>query len=131
MKKRILAAVLASASILGAVAGCSSNATSSAGSSTTDSSKTENSSKTEDSSKTDDSSNAGTSDKFTLKEGEGKTLNIAVWNEEFKNYFCGLNNIDLHLDCGFCEFAVKYVNGANYGCFRLINILDCSRWRIY
>lgn len=54
MKKRILAAVLASASILGAVAGCSSNATSSAGSSTTDSSK---------------------------------TLNIAVWNEEFKNYF--------------------------------------------
>lgn len=30
MKKRILAAVLASASILGAVAGCSSNATSSA-----------------------------------------------------------------------------------------------------
>ncbi len=87
MKKRILAAVLASASILGAVAGCTSNATSSAGSSTTDSSKTENSSKTEDSSKTDDSSNAGTSDKFTLKEGEGKTLNIAVWNEEFKNYF--------------------------------------------
>ena len=75
MKKRILAAVLASASILGAVAGCSSNATSSAGSSTTDSSKT------------DDSSNAGTSDKFTLKEGEGKTLNIAVWNEEFENYF--------------------------------------------
>lgn len=81
MKKRILAAVLASASILGAVAGCSSNATSSAGSSTTDSSKTE------ESSKTDDSSNAGTSDKFTLKEGEGKTLNIAVWNEEFENYF--------------------------------------------
>ena len=81
MKKRILAAVLASASILGAVAGCSSNATSSAGSSTTDSSKTE------DSSKTDDSSNAGTSDKFTLKEGEGKTLNIAVWNEEIENYF--------------------------------------------
>ena len=75
MKKRILAAVLASASILGAVAGCSSNATSSAGSSTTDSSKTE------------DSSNAETSDKFTLKEGEGKTLNIAAWNEEFENYF--------------------------------------------
>ena len=47
MKKRILAAVLASASILGAVAGCSSNnATSSTGSdasSTTDSSKTEDS----------------------------------------------------------------------------------------
>lgn len=92
MKKRILAAVLASASILGAVAGCSSNnATSStasssdATSSATDSSKTEDS-KTEDS-KTEDSSNAGTSDKFTLKEGEGKTLNIAVWNEEFMNYF--------------------------------------------
>ena len=92
MKKRILAAVLASASILGAVAGCSSNnATSSkasssdATSSATDSSKTEDS-KTEDS-KTEDSSNAGTSDKFTLKEGEGKTLNIAVWNEEFENYF--------------------------------------------
>ena len=45
MKKRILAAVLASASILGAVAGCSSNATSSAGSSTTDSSKTDESSR--------------------------------------------------------------------------------------
>lgn len=92
MKKRILAAVLASASILGAVAGCSSNnATSSkasssdATSSATESSKTEDS-KTEDS-KTEDSSNAGTSDKFTLKEGEGKTLNIAVWNEEFENYF--------------------------------------------
>lgn len=91
MKKRILAAVLASASILGAVAGCSSNnATSStasssdATSSATDSSKTEES-KTEDS-KTEDSKTE-TSDKFTLKEGEGKTLNIAVWNEEFKNYF--------------------------------------------
>ena len=91
MKKRILAAVLASASILGAVAGCSSNnATSSkasssdATSSATESSKTEES-KTEDS-KTEDSKTE-TSDKFTLKEGEGKTLNIAVWNEEFKNYF--------------------------------------------
>ena len=45
MKKRILAAVLASASILGAVAGCSSNnatsSTASDASSTTDSSKTE------------------------------------------------------------------------------------------
>lgn len=52
MKKRILAAVLASASILGAVAGCSSNnatsSTASDASSTTDSSKTEDS-KTEDS----------------------------------------------------------------------------------
>lgn len=91
MKKRILAAVLASASILGAVAGCSSNnATSSkasssdATSSATEESKTEES-KTEDS-KTEDSKTE-TSDKFTLKEGEGKTLNIAVWNEEFKNYF--------------------------------------------
>lgn len=91
MKKRILAAVLASASILGAVAGCSSNnatsttsSTSDATSSATESSKTEES-KTEDS-KTEDSKTE-TSDKFTLKEGEGKTLNIAVWNEEFKNYF--------------------------------------------
>lgn len=96
MKKRILAAVLASASILGAVAGCSSNnatsttsSSSDATSSATESSKTEES-KTEDS-KTEDSktedSKTETSDKFTLKEGEGKTLNIAVWNEEFKNYF--------------------------------------------
>ena len=91
MKKRILAAVLASASILGAVAGCSSNnatsttsSTSDATSSATEESKTEDS-KTEDS-KTEDSKTE-TSDKFTLKEGEGKTLNIAVWNEEFKNYF--------------------------------------------
>lgn len=91
MKKRILAAVLASASILGAVAGCSSNnatsttsSTSDATSSATEESKTEES-KTEDS-KTEDSKTE-TSDKFTLKEGEGKTLNIAVWNEEFKNYF--------------------------------------------
>lgn len=91
MKKRILAAVLASASILGAVAGCSSNnATSSASSSDATSSATEESktedSKTEDSS-TSDESKTETSDKFTLKEGEGTTLNIAVWNEEFKNYF--------------------------------------------
>lgn len=86
MKKRILAAVLASASILGAVAGCSSNNATSTTSSTSDatSSATEES-KTEES-KTEDSKTE-TSDKFTLKEGEGKTLNIAVWNEEFKNYF--------------------------------------------
>ena len=77
MKKRILAAVLASASILGAVAGCSSNATSSAGSSTTDSSKTEDS-KTDDS-KTDDSS--------TTPKAQGKVLNIYAWNEEFKGFF--------------------------------------------
>ena len=82
MKKRILAAVLASASILGAVAGCSSNNATSSTASSSDAT-----SSATDSSKTEDSSNAGTSDKFTLKEGEGKTLNIAVWNEEFKNYF--------------------------------------------
>lgn len=68
MKKRILAAVLASASILGAVAGCSSNATSSAGSSTTDSSKTENSSKT------DDSSNAGIPISSHLRKAKARLL---------------------------------------------------------
>lgn len=76
MKKRILAAVLATASILGAVAGCSSNnATSSTGS---DASSTTDSSKTEDS-KTDDSS--------TTPKAQGKVLNIYAWNEEFKGFF--------------------------------------------
>lgn len=84
MKKRILAAVLASASILGAVAGCSSNnATSSTGSdasSTTDSSKTEDS-KTESSS-TDESSKSD----VELKDDDD-TLTILAWesNSDIQN----------------------------------------------
>lgn len=71
MKKRILAAVLASASILGAVAGCSSNATSSAAS---DASSTTDSSKTEDSSKSDESKTEATE----LKD-DGDKLTILAW----------------------------------------------------
>ena len=82
MKKRILAAVLATASILGTVAGCQSETTSSTAptesntSSTTDS-KTES---TEDS-KTSEENNGGTTTE------EGKVLNIYAWNEEFKGFF--------------------------------------------
>ena len=71
MKKRILAAVLASASILGAVAGCSSNnATSSTASSSDATSSATDSSKTEDS-KTEDSKTEATElkddgDKLTI-----------------------------------------------------------------
>lgn len=85
MKKRILAAVLASASILGAVAGCSSNnATSSTGSdasSTTDSSKTEDS-KTESSSTPDNNSKAD----VELKDDDD-TLTILAWesNSDIQN----------------------------------------------
>ena len=72
MKKRILAAVLASASILGAVAGCSSNnATSSTAS---DASSTTDSSKTEDSSKSDESKAEATE----LKD-DGDKLTILAW----------------------------------------------------
>lgn len=87
MKKRILAAVLATASILGAVTACDSTSTSSTpapdNSSATEDSKTEDS-KTEDS-KTEDS-------KVESSEGgetaaEGKVLNIWTWNEEYKNFF--------------------------------------------
>ncbi len=76
MKKRILAAVLATASILGTVAGCASETTSSTA--PTDSSTA--SSTTEDS-KTDESS------KEDEKKEEGKVLNIYAWNEEFKGFF--------------------------------------------
>lgn len=80
MKKRILAAVLASASILGAVAGCSSNnATSSTGSSTTDSSKTEDSSKTDDSSKNEESKNEESKTEATELKDDGDKLTILAW----------------------------------------------------
>ena len=80
MKKRILAAVLATASILGTVAGCQSTPATSTTDSKTDSttsSKTEES-KTEES-KTEES-------KEEQKEA-GKVLNIYAWNEEFKGFF--------------------------------------------
>ena len=96
MKKRILAAVLASASILGAVSGCQSKSSTSSGTSSTgaDSSTASTSEATSSeasTTSTEESSQGGesttTDGKLTLKEGEGTVLNIAVWNEEFKGHF--------------------------------------------
>lgn len=101
MKKRILAALLASAAVL-SFAGCSSNTTSSstpadsssaADSSAADSSTPaadESSSAVEESSapaaEADDSAKtAGTG--ITVSESEGKVFNIYAWNEEFKGFF--------------------------------------------
>lgn len=101
MKKRILAALLASAAVL-SFAGCSSNTTSSstpadsssaADSSAADSSTPaadESSSAAEESSapaaEADDSAKtAGTG--ITVSESEGKVFNIYAWNEEFKGFF--------------------------------------------
>lgn len=84
MKKRILAAVLASASILGAVAGCSSNnATSSTGS---DASSTTDSSKSEDS-KTDSSSTNDESKTDVELKDDDDTLTILAWesNSDIQN----------------------------------------------
>ena len=90
MKKRILAALLASAAVL-SFAGCSSNTTSS--STPADSSTPaadESSSAVEESSapaaEADDSAKtAGTG--ITVSESEGKVFNIYAWNEEFKGFF--------------------------------------------
>ena len=99
MKKRILAALLASAAVL-SFAGCSSNTTSSStpaadnSSSAADESSTpaadESSSAAEESStpaaEADDSAKtAGTG--ITVSESEGKVFNIYAWNEEFKGFF--------------------------------------------
>ena len=101
MKKRILAALLASAAVL-SFAGCSSNKTSSSKpsdySSAADSSAAdyittaadESSSAVEESSapaaEADDSAKtAGTG--ITVSESEGKVFNIYAWNEEFKGFF--------------------------------------------
>ena len=75
MKKRILAAVLATASILGTVAGCESTPATSSG-------NTE--SKNDTSSTTSESKDEGKEDE---KKEEGKVLNIYAWNEEFKGFF--------------------------------------------
>jgi hypothetical protein len=74
MKKRILAAVLATASILGTVAGCASETTSSTA--PTDSTT---------SSKTEESKDEGSKEQEKVE--EGKVLNIYAWNEEFKGFF--------------------------------------------
>ena len=99
MKKRILAALLASAAVL-SFAGCSSNTTSSStpaadnSSSAADESSTpaadDSSSAAEESStpaaEADDSvKTAGTG--ITVSESEGKVFNIYAWNEEFKGFF--------------------------------------------
>lgn len=78
MKKRILAAVLATASILGAVSGCNDTPAVSSGSG-------------EETSKAEGSGDA-TSDSEESKDkvnpaDEGKVLNIWAWNEEFKGFF--------------------------------------------
>lgn len=75
MKKRILAAVLATASILGTVAGCESTPATSSG-------NTE--SKNDTSSTTSESKDEGKEDE---KKEEGKVLNIYAWNDEFKGFF--------------------------------------------
>ncbi|MBS7398088.1 MAG: hypothetical protein KIG32_06685 [Ruminiclostridium sp.] len=76
MKKRILAAVLASASILGAVAGCSSNATSGASSTASGN----------NSSTAGGDSTASENSVVDTKE-QGKVFNIYAWNQEFKGFF--------------------------------------------
>ena len=100
MKKRILAALLASAAVL-SFAGCSSNTTSSStpadSSSAADSSAADSSTPADESSsvaeessapaaEADDSAKtAGTG--ITVRESEGKVFNIYAWNEEFKGFF--------------------------------------------
>ena len=100
MKKRILAALLASAAVL-SFAGCSSNTTSSStpadSSSAADSSAADSSTPADESSsvaeesstpaaEADDSvKTAGTG--LTVSESEGKVFNIYAWNEEFKGFF--------------------------------------------
>ena len=100
MKKRILAALLASAAVL-SFAGCSSNTTSSStpadSSSAADSSAADSSTPADESSsaveessapaaEADDSAKtAGTG--ITVSESEGKVFNIYAWNEEFKGFF--------------------------------------------
>ncbi len=99
MKKRILAALLASAAVL-SFAGCSSNTTSSStpaadnSSSAADESSTpaadDSSSAAEESSTpaaeaNDSAKTAGTG--ITVSESEGKVFNIYAWNEEFKGFF--------------------------------------------
>lgn len=107
MKKRLLAALVASATVL-SFAGCSSNTTSSS-TPAADSSTTEDSTPAADNSTADDSdatSDDVTSDNtastgiaaatdaqkaagtgITLSETEGKVFNIYAWNEEFKGFF--------------------------------------------
>ncbi|MBP3922766.1 MAG: carbohydrate ABC transporter substrate-binding protein [Ruminiclostridium sp.] len=74
MKKRILAAVLATASILGTVAGCDSTPATSSG----------NTESKNDTSSTTESKDEGKEDE---KKEEGKVLNIYAWNDEFKGFF--------------------------------------------
>jgi hypothetical protein len=83
MKKRILAAVLATASILGTVAGCGSNNTSSTGN--TESKNDSTTSSTTEESKTDESSKE--EEKEPVFSNGGKVLTIYAWNEEFKGFF--------------------------------------------
>lgn len=74
MKKRILAAVLATASILGTVAGCGPTTATSSG----------NTESKNDTSSTTESKDEGKEDE---KKEEGKVLNIYAWNDEFKGFF--------------------------------------------
>lgn len=75
MKKRILAAVLATASILGTVAGCESTPATSSGNTESKNDASSTTESTDDSSKEDE------------KKEEGKVLNIYAWNDEFKGFF--------------------------------------------
>ena len=99
MKKRILAALLASATVL-SFAGCSSNTTSTAsdnsGAAADNSSAADNSDVAADNGDASDvdapaavaddsAKTAGTG--ITVSESEGKVFNIYAWNEEFKGFF--------------------------------------------
>ncbi|MCH5324979.1 MAG: carbohydrate ABC transporter substrate-binding protein [Eubacterium sp.] len=97
MQKRILAALLASAMLVG-IAGCESTASTSDTGSTGGDSKVEDSKDSGDASTGGDESTGGEEntgdpdpgkyiEKMTLAEGEGTHLNIQVWNEEWKDYF--------------------------------------------
>lgn len=111
MKKRILAAVLASASILGAVAGCSSNATSSTASGANSTASGDASSTTS----TDASSTGGDESKVETPTVELKddddTLSILAWesNSDIRNMvklFCE--------EKGYSEDKIKVVaQGSN------------------
>ncbi len=95
MKKRILAALLASATLI-SIAGCESTATTSStgGTESTADSTAESTADSTAESSTEESTGGDETpdpakhiDKMTLAEGEGTHLNIYVWNDEWKDYF--------------------------------------------
>ena len=100
MKKRILAALVASAAVL-SLAGCNTDNNSNSGANNSNNSSSSNSSSSGDS--TGDNSGASTpdDDNFVVdknkpqlidtgikpSDSEGKVINIWAWNDEFKGFF--------------------------------------------